>query len=336
MVVIAIVGILVSLLMPAVQQAREAARRIQCINNLKQLALATQSYTNTEKRLPPSGLVEDKTLTFKVFFTYPVFDQRSGPMFSWAVLLLPYLEEGNLYDRFDFTHTSLEQPLQPQESFVSTFLCPGDSALGRYYADDEFTGGVRFAKGNYAAYATPFHSDLQLVYPGPFTANKGQKLTSITDGTSKTIAFSEIRTIDHPQDERGALALPWNAASLLSLDMHHDLVAAGGRFVSFVPQASLAYQSQLPNTTGPNSDILVRCPDDDLADAQLQGMPCSKWIYPLGFSGYISAAPRSTHVGGVNVAFLDGHATFLRDDVDPFTFAYMIDIQDGHVYESDE
>ena len=334
LVVIAIVGILVSLLLPAVQQAREAARRMQCANNLKQLALATQTYTQTEKRLPPSGIVQDETRTYNVDgaeVEYKVFDQRSGPMFSWAVLLLPYLEEANLYQQFDFTRTSLDQPLQPQETFISTYLCPSDGAQGRFYVDDEFTAGVRFAKGNYAAYDSPYHSDLQFLYPGALIANKGQKLAQVTDGSSKTVVFSEVRTLDHPHDERGAWTLPWNAASLLALDMHHDRTKAGGIFGGYVPQAAYASQSQLPNTVGPNYDVLVRCPADVLAEAQLQGMPCGKWVYALGLSGWISSAPRSTHIGGVNVAFLDGHVTFLRDEVDPFTFAYLVDIRDAEV-----
>jgi prepilin-type N-terminal cleavage/methylation domain-containing protein/prepilin-type processing-associated H-X9-DG protein len=347
LVVIAIVGILVSLLLPAVQQARESTRRMSCASNLKQLALATQSYTDVEKHLPPSGLVEDKTLTFGSH-TYPVYDQRSGPMISWAVLILPYLEESALYDKFDLTKSILDQPAyssgppalpeppRPQETFVSAYLCPSDSALGRYYMDDEFTDGLRFAKGNYAAYDSPFHSDLQLLYPGAFIANKGQKLSQVTDGTSHTISFSEVRTLDHLQDERGVWALPWNAASLLALDMHHDITKAGSRFSGFVPYAPLAYQSQLPNTTGPNSDVLVSCPDEVLAEAQLQGMPCSKWAYSLGISGYISSAPRSLHVGGVNVAYLDGHVSFLHNDIDPFTFAYLIDISDSEVVNADQ
>ena len=86
----------------------------------------------------------------------------------------------------------------------------------------------------------------------------------------------------------------------------------------------------MPNTLGPNADILLNCPGDDgaLGESQLEGMPCIKWKWKLGLAGYISAAPRSNHVSGVNAVFLDGHVTFLRDDIDPFTLAYLIDIRD--------
>jgi prepilin-type N-terminal cleavage/methylation domain-containing protein/prepilin-type processing-associated H-X9-DG protein len=327
LVVIAIVGILIALLLPAVQQAREAARRMQCANHLKQLALATLNYEDTEGALPPCGIVDPKVAATKAGREYPVFDQRAGKMFGWAVLLLPFVEETALYDQFDQSRTVLEQISEPQEQPVDAYLCPSDAARGRYYQDEEFTSGKRFAKGNYAAYVTPFHSDLQLLYPGALIST-GQKLSRVTDGTSKTIIFSEVRTIDHPEDERGAWALPWNGASLLSLDMHHYSQATNkSYFANFVPHPAYANQSQLPNTIGPNADILMRCPEGGLVAAQMAKMPCLVWDGDLGFAGYISAAPRSLHIGGVNVAFLDGRVQFLADDVDPFTMAYLVDIR---------
>ena len=329
LVVIAIVGILIALLLPAVQQAREAARRMQCASNLKQLALATHGYVEAHGILPPSGIVEPTTMEAGGR-EYPVFDQRSGKMFSWGVLLLPYLEETSLYSQFDLAVSVLEQLNEPQEQTVPVYLCPSDASRGRFYADAEFTSDKRFAKGNYAAYVSPFHSDLQLLFPGALIAT-GQKLSRVVDGTSKTVVFSEVRTLDQVQDERGAWALPWNGASLLALDMHHDQASAGSNFSNFWPLATLAYQAQLPNTIGPNADVLVRCSEDALADAQLDRMPCIRWDWALGLAGYISAAPRSMHPGGVNIAYLDGHVEFLLDEVDPFAMAYMVDIRDNKV-----
>jgi prepilin-type N-terminal cleavage/methylation domain-containing protein/prepilin-type processing-associated H-X9-DG protein len=331
LVVIAVIGILIGLLLPAVQQARESARRMQCQNNSKQLALATQGYEETHRILPPSGIVQPKTLRYRedmIDHQYPVFDQRSGKMFSWAVLLLPFLEETALYSQFDMSRSILDQVNEPQERAIPTFLCPTDAALGRYYTPPG--SKKRFAKGNYAAYVSPFHSDLQLLYPGALIST-GQKLSKILDGTSKTVVFAEVRTLDHPQDERGVWALPWNAASLLSLDMHHDESAAQGYFMNFWIQLALVYQAQMPNTIGPNADVLVDCPPQALAQAQLERMPCIKWAWELGLWGYISAAPRSLHHGGVNIAFLDGHVDFLSDDVDPFTMAYLVGIEDEKV-----
>jgi prepilin-type N-terminal cleavage/methylation domain-containing protein/prepilin-type processing-associated H-X9-DG protein len=333
LVVVAIVGILIALLLPAVQQARETARRMQCANHLKQLALAASGYEDVHKNLPPSGIVAEVKRTHNKR-TYPVFDQRSGPMFSWAVLLLPFMEETSLYNQFDMSLTVLQQAGEPQEHSVPVYLCPSDAAQGRYYADPTFTAGKRFAKGNYAAYVSPMHSDLQLLYPGALIST-GQKLSKVTDGLSKTIVFSEVRTLDHQQDERGAWALPWNAASLLALDMHQDELAAGGYFNSYWPMMAYAYQAQMPNTTGPNADVLVDCPAAVLAEAQMARMPCIRWQWSLGLLGYISAAPRSNHLGGVNAAYLDGHVDFIVNEIEPLALTNMVDIHDSQVAPDD-
>jgi prepilin-type N-terminal cleavage/methylation domain-containing protein/prepilin-type processing-associated H-X9-DG protein len=333
LVVIAIIGILISLLLPAVQSARESARRLQCANNLKQLALAVQSYEESRKRLPPCGLVENKKKTYGKT-TYGVFDQLSGNMISWVVLLLPYFEQDSLYHQFDLDLSILSQANEPQQTFIETLLCPSDSARGRYFADPEYTEEKRFAKGNYAAYVTPYHTDLQLVYPGALIST-GQELRKIIDGTSQTLVFSEVRTMDYELDERGAWALPWNAASLLAFDMHHAY-AKVGHFADFVPwkMEIILRQVQLPNFMGPNADILMRCSDSHLAQAELERMPCDTWMRGIGFGepSYSSAAPRSMHVGGVNSAYLDGHVSFLFDDVDPLVMAYMIDVKNSEAF----
>jgi prepilin-type N-terminal cleavage/methylation domain-containing protein/prepilin-type processing-associated H-X9-DG protein len=332
LVVIAVIGILVALLLPAVQAAREAGRRLQCANHLKQLAIATHGYADANGILPPCGIVDPATRSYDDGSPegreYPVFDQRAGKMFSWAVLLLPYIEESNLYSQFDLSKTVLEQVNDPQAQFVSVYLCPSDTARERYYSDWWYTNGKKFAKGNYAAFVSPMHTDLQLLYPGALIST-GQKIDRVTDGTSKTFVFSEVRTLEHPEDERGAWALPWNGATLLAVDVHHDY--DGGIFRNFNPVRDTAYQAQLPNTLGPNADILSRCVDAALVEAQLERMPCAipGFGQGLGLWGYISAAPRSKHLGGVNVAYLDGHVEFLTDDVDPFTMANQVNIHDS-------
>jgi prepilin-type processing-associated H-X9-DG protein len=327
MVVVAIIAILIALLLPAIQSARESARRLDCTNHLRQIAIATQNYEAHEKRLPPSGIV-DPAFATRGSQEYPVYDQQSGKMFSWTVLLLPFLGEDSLFSRFDQSFTVLEQAGDPQETFVSTFLCPSDAAYGRYYSDIDRFGEKRFAKGNYAAYVSPFHSDLQILYPAALTYG-GQPLANITDGTTRTIVFSEVRTLDRLIDERGAWALPWNGATLLSFDAHPETLSASGNVVSFAPLANTINVTQTPNTRGPNQDILLSCEGEHAAESQLAGMPCLTWKWNLGLSGYISAAPRSNHLGGVSVAYLDGHVDFLSDSVDPKVMAYQVAINDG-------
>ncbi|MCH2113831.1 MAG: DUF1559 domain-containing protein [Pirellulales bacterium] len=335
LIVIAMIGVLAALLLPAVQAAREASRRLQCTNNIRQLAIATQNYESIYRRIPPSATFSPRNETFRDV-DYPVADHQIGNPYSWAVVLLPLLEEASLYNQFDFSSAPSDRRSDAQATSVSGYLCPSDVANQSYFVDEELTQGKRFAKGNYAAYVSPYHIDLQLLYPGAFIST-GQKLERIEDGTSHTIAFSEVRTLDHPQDQRGAWALPWAGASLLSFDMHH--LCASGEI--YCPEdrhyranpLSLGF-TQSPNVNkGPVKDTLHRCasgsPHQNLAD--LERMPCTAWKWPIGLSGYSSASPRSRHPGGVNVAYLDGHTGFVRDDVDEFSFAYRVSINDGQI-----
>ncbi len=331
LVVIAIIGVLISLLLPAIQSAREAARRIECQNNLKQLAVAALSYESSSGFLPPSATLEPEELILQGV-PYPVVDHERGKQFGWAVLLLPQIEQQALYDRFDFERSVFEQDGDPQAEFVSAFLCPSDEALGRYYTDEEFSAGRLFAKGNYAAYVSPFHVDLQLMYPGALVAT-GQPASRVEDGMSNTIAFSEVRTLDVEQDERGAWALPWAGASLLSFDMHH-LCGDGTGLCPEEPYFR-ANPRSLGLTQTPNvhrtrvRDTLHRCSGTHQVQADLEKMPCEEWRWPVGLTGYYSASPRSRHPGGVLAAFLDGHVNFIADEVDEFRMAYLVSINDG-------
>jgi prepilin-type N-terminal cleavage/methylation domain-containing protein len=319
LVVIAIIGVLMSLLLPAVQAAREAARRIQCQNNLKQLGLALHNYHDTLKRLPPGGIIQKNP---NPNITFGEFDPLGGKMFGWIVLILPYMEQGPLYDQFDFKVSILNQPQEPQTAVLETLLCPSDSAQGRYYLDPQFTQGKRFAKGNYAAWVSPMHVDLQNLFLGALGGD-GHSFAAFQDGTSQTLMLTEVRTRFHEQDQRGAWALPWTAASLLAFDMHDDDDVS-----PFVYNPlSLPNGVQPPNNTKTaNSDMLYNCPDQ--ANAQLEKMPCQTWATSGPFH-YLSAAPRSRHPGGVMTVSVDGHVGFLRDEIDYITMAYLVCVDDN-------
>jgi prepilin-type N-terminal cleavage/methylation domain-containing protein len=104
LVVIAIIGILVGILMPAVQKVREASYRIQCANNLKQLALGIHHYHLTYQALPPSRVAEEKA--------------------TWAVLLLPYIEQDVIYRQWDLGQTYYQQSDPARTSGVANYFCP--------------------------------------------------------------------------------------------------------------------------------------------------------------------------------------------------------------------
>lgn len=343
LVVIAIMGVLISLLLPAVQAARESARRVQCVNHLKQLSLAALNYESTYGRLPPSALLDSLEKTYSSKETpYPVVDQRVGKQFSWAVLLLPFIEQQNLYDEFDLSLTVFEQELEPQAKSVSALSCPSDQASLGYLGRNNLSHDKLFAKGNYAAYVSPYHIDMQLVYPGALIVT-GQPLSRIEDGTSNTIIFSEVRTLDLPQDERGAWALSWAGASVLSFDMHHRCSSGSSsgdcpgspsicpEETHYRPNFCSLGLTQVPNSSGNVVDTLFYCRPGSEQDrrSSFDDMPCGRWNRTIGTGGYYSAAPRSLHQGGVNIAYVDGHVEFLVDEVDEFSMAYQISINDG-------
>jgi len=342
LVVIAIIGILVSLLLPAVQAAREAARRIQCVNNLKQLGLAVLQYEGVNAALPSCGsasiIKEVNSQSADIYNPY------GGKQLSWIVFLLPYLEQNSLYTEFDLNRPIYRQASDPQSKIFPALLCPSGEAQGRFYKMLIPGIGVTYtqaAKGNYAAYVSPFHVDLQFLYPGALVG-KPQQMSSIEDGTSSTLALSEVRTLDYETDERGVWALPWNGASLLAFDMHpkqwsheHDGTGAGDTFIAqnrapYVANLDSRGETQRPNNQGANLDTLKQCKEgSDLEKyAQENGLPCTYSRIP-GLNGYMSAAPRSLHPGGVNAAFLDGHVTFLVEEIDEISMAYQISAIDG-------
>ncbi len=216
LVVIAIIGVLVALLLPAVQAAREAARRMNCQSNMKNHALAVINYENAKGQLPgamPSAMLVGRNGTTE-FLPY------QGSQLSWQVATLPYMELQSLYSQFkvDGTTTIFNQSDQtrPEESQPAVMLCPSDGAQGRFYSDPSFTSGLggvrRLARGNYVAYAGPEHMNSTQVFSGAINAT-GNELRRITDGASQTIMITEVRTRDEPLDQRGVWALAWPGSS---------------------------------------------------------------------------------------------------------------------------
>jgi prepilin-type N-terminal cleavage/methylation domain-containing protein len=244
LVVIAIIGILIALLLPAVQAAREAGRRTECQNNLKQLGLAVLIFEDSNNTLPPSGDVAVGNS----------FNQRSGRMLSWVVMVLPYAEQGNLQNRFDLTVSVLQQSGNPQAEEIPFMLCPSDGGEQRFFEHSSLTNGRRFAKGNYAAWCSPFHVENQNQYPGALVGPKPQTLAQVIDGTTHTVLISEVRARANESDCRGAWALSWTGASLLAYDMH----SSGAGYVPNVSQARI--WCHVPNSQD-FGDTLVLCPD---------------------------------------------------------------------------
>ena len=132
LVVIAIIGILVSLLLPAVQQTRSAARRIQCSNNLKQLGLAAHSFHDTHGAFPPARLILDVPRGRNDQGTRVGMDEP-----SWLIRLLPYIEQANVHDQWDEYQTYGQNPAEARNHALGIFLCPSRHSADRAVVDDE-------------------------------------------------------------------------------------------------------------------------------------------------------------------------------------------------------
>ncbi|MEX2171988.1 MAG: DUF1559 domain-containing protein [Pirellulales bacterium] len=332
LVVIAIIGILIALLLPAVQAAREAARRAQCQTNLKQIVLAALNHESTKKNLPPSGLISVSKKTY-AGVEYDHVEPTLNSL-SWAVVLLPYLEEQPTYDQFNLKQSATAQPNNPGATILASLACPSDSGGSRMYSPPTRPPQPPLAKGNYAAYTSPYHIEFQLANRGAIVAG-GQPQSKITDGSANTIAFAEVRTLDHDSDERGVWSAAWSGGSLLAFDLHQDEARFGKP--GYIPQEKYSNQAQPPNTEGGIAMDILRsnsCIGGHATMAQLEGMPCAPVI--TGNNPWWSAAPRSRHPGGVHVAYLDGHVGFIPDDIDVVLMAYLVAINDGEITSGDK
>lgn len=183
LVVIAIIGVLIALLLPAVQQAREAARRMQCSNNLKQVGLALHNYHDTYLALPPMvirpiGDADDNG---------GGADEVEG--WGWAAFLLPYIEQSALHETAGIgTGNHLENELNnAMLVVVDGYRCPSDT--GKSVGD----AAQRFLKGGGMNYAVYNHSRTARLDggDGAFYRNSGRRFRDVTDGLSNTLAVGE-------------------------------------------------------------------------------------------------------------------------------------------------
>ena len=142
LVVIAIIGVLIALLLPAIQAAREAARRTQCSNNLRQLGLAVLNYESSNGNLPAGGVTEG-----------PCCGTKSG--INWAISILPFMEHQTLYDRYDRTKFN-EDPENAavREAQVEGHTCPSDEGVGELGVPGAGPAaglGIEYRRGSYRA-----------------------------------------------------------------------------------------------------------------------------------------------------------------------------------------
>ncbi|MFO0958142.1 MAG: DUF1559 domain-containing protein [Isosphaeraceae bacterium] len=225
LVVISIIGVLIGLLLPAVQQARAAARRIQCTNNLKQIGLGLANYESSLGAFPPAYVGDPRARGSLFGVSYPDENGNTLPGFAWGTLILPQIEQSALYASFN-TNLPCWAPSNSTAAMtkLSVFLCPSSRGpsdgfnLHRYSNGDatdpndagEFQPSIRFGHSHYVTNAgvnqpwgrsTAYSSDFDIPEPvggglmavinGPFYRNSRTTVARVPDGLSNTIFVGE-------------------------------------------------------------------------------------------------------------------------------------------------
>jgi len=198
--VIAIIGILVALLLPAVQAAREAARRSTCTNNMRQMGLALHSFHDVFQVLPPGKLDSTSTLA-EIQNTYKKFNIPVGTKHSWAQFILPFMEQQNVADLYDWTSDWSDASNQAaREKYIVTFSCPSVPLERPRYSS---TGSSRGACSDYSVVTAVQPELYTKVSPplidantnayleGPMYTNRLHAFRDILDGTSNTFLVAE-------------------------------------------------------------------------------------------------------------------------------------------------
>jgi prepilin-type N-terminal cleavage/methylation domain-containing protein len=311
LVVIAIIGILIALMLPAVQSAREAARRLQCQNHLKQLGVAVLNYESSHQILPPSA-------TFPVL--PPDVDTTTVHWRNWVIMILPFIEQEALHDSFNFSVPISDAANRQQRGTpLAAMLCPSDGGskrepFGSSGEGDNWARGNYGANGSLGAYHTSWRPAAGPTAPrwndrwsrGVMGVNASVTMGDIKDGTSQTIMLEELRTGLAAADRRGVWALSGPGSS--SVWMHGSDDAVG------------------PNCCAGASDNIAGCGDIIAAVGQdtldRECMTCCN-----GCSS-TQAGPRSQHVEGIYVCMCDGSVRFISRfvemgtswDIDPNDF----------------
>ncbi|MCO8125335.1 DUF1559 domain-containing protein [Stieleria sp. TO1_6] len=310
LVVIAIIGIMVSLLLPAVQSAREAARRMSCSNQLKQIALATHNYESAFKKIPA---------------------MTGSSSYSVQARILPYIEQANLGELISFETPLLVGPpwmarFNPQlkqavESVVPTFLCPsdvGDPLFSTTYSDGTTgsTAGISymFSYGS----GTGTHYDDRYRTDGMVWENSWAGFRDCLDGTSQTVLLAETVLGDQtvglmeasPSGPHRRIA-NWSGTS--GNVAPNPGFLEGGTLISN-PDLDLVYPSKISSYRGDRGASWIRgVPYATVINGYMT--PNSR-IPDIGMHGRGFYASRSYHSGGSMHAMLDGSVHFFTDSID--------------------
>ncbi len=291
LVVIAIIGILIALLLPAVQAAREAARRMQCTNNLKQIGLACHTHHDSKGYLPTGH-----------FWPENNSGSSDGAEATWVTFTLPYLEQSTATKELDwdksFGHSTNGVNTKIINMMLPMLACPscpqvepwsGAYARGSYVANNGI-GPMRDSTLDNLPVMRPVPPNMNTTSAstaGVFYLNSRTKIRDIMDGTSKTALVSEIRLVASTTEFRGV--------------MHY-------------PEGPLYHHNYTPNSSVPDEIRRIWCVSPSPPQA-----PCIG-TFDIWNPRLLTMTARSYHPGGVNLLLGDGSVTFIDDAIDQTTW----------------
>lgn len=306
LVVIAIIGILVGLLLPAVQSAREAARRMQCANNLKQIGLAMHMHMDIKKGLPSNGN-----------YVWNGSAVTTTNAWSGMARILPHIEQENLFRGIDFAVSYNTQPGISSKR-VSTFMCPSEANDKGYGTDPVFGNKhwpINYGLNNGTWAVMTSKAVGMRTGDGAFGPNLANKPSDFTDGLSNTLAVTEVKAFTNrvagatnvatfpsppkPPTTLSSLSLgSFNLTSYTHVEWVDGKVHETGFTTVFTPNTKVIYSSG-----GTNFDVdLVMATESNTGDT------------------YAAVTARSYHAGGVNALFMDGSVRLISNSLSLETY----------------
>jgi len=345
LVVIAIIAVLIALLLPAVQSAREAARRSQCVNNMKQIGLALHNYHSVNDALPPGGASGYDKARSDRLGTWVQPPQN----FGLKVRLLPYMEQQQVYNSVNMNVTSVwgtdsggdkgnsidggangSLPCINGTAFlvkISSFLCPSDTNVPSGNALTN--SGVSYANNQgLNRYNSGWQSSGPTYFLGDDTAiTKVRSFASITDGTSNTAAFSEWVKGKGGNQVFG-LNIVFQGGNAQQIPYTQTGVAANQQLAAICQNKTVAQ-----GVWDYKGEVWLH-QDSGRGGGYYHIMtPNKKSCFCCGVDTAIGAS--SNHPGGVNVLMLDGSVKFVKDTVSQATWYALSTIDWGEVVTAD-